>query len=157
MLKEMAEAYAKGKSGSVMSFKAVDLEALDKEIFTIDSLKRLESLHQVLILYLWLSYRFSVLFHPRETAIKLKNLCEARIQKCLNTIRFNRKRRRGERASSFMMESQAEEFAEEMVIGEEIGQDKGEPEAAPTISKVDLRKNYPQGQEQARSRLAEAA
>lgn len=89
--KAMAKAVAKGTSGSVLDIPGIDIEALDKVPESMDELQRLESLHKVLVCYIWLSYRFQATFTPREIAEEIKLQAEEMIQDCLNRIRYKRK------------------------------------------------------------------
>ena len=50
----------------------------------------LESIHAVIILYLWLSYRFPMNFRDREGAMELKTLCEVKIDTALSKTRHAR-------------------------------------------------------------------
>ncbi|KAI5799958.1 P-loop containing nucleoside triphosphate hydrolase protein [Geopyxis carbonaria] len=92
--RKMAECVADGLDGSLLRIPGIDLEILDQTPTTISDLKRFESLHKVLILYLWLSFRFPTTFTPRETAMELKALCEKKIETCLQTIKFTLKPRK---------------------------------------------------------------
>lgn len=51
---------------------------------------QLESIHAVIILYLWLSYRFPMNFRDREGAMELKTLCEVKIDTALSKTRHAR-------------------------------------------------------------------
>ncbi|PWN53247.1 P-loop containing nucleoside triphosphate hydrolase protein [Violaceomyces palustris] len=87
--------------------KAMDLSKQDKnglldgshdvfknpEVFNIDTLMRLESLHRSLSLYLWLSFRFPLSFCYRADTEKIKKRIEDSIEFCLQGIRFSRARR----------------------------------------------------------------
>lgn len=49
-----------------------------------------ETLHSVIVLYMWLSYRFPMNFRDREGAMELKALCEAKIDEALTSTRSAR-------------------------------------------------------------------
>jgi len=105
-VRKMAECVALGDDGSVLNITGFDLEALDVVPITTTDLQRLEALHKALIVYLWLSYRFPATFAPRETAQELKEMCEEKIEKCLQTIRFARKRfNHGQRVANQIAET----------------------------------------------------
>lgn len=57
-------------------------------------LRNLESIHRVILLYLWLALRFTASFNDIESAMKLKDECESIIQESLSIIRYNKKKGR---------------------------------------------------------------
>ncbi|KAI5786719.1 P-loop containing nucleoside triphosphate hydrolase protein [Pyronema domesticum] len=90
--RRMAECVAWAEDGSVLKLYDMDLEALDILPTTTEDLQRLETLHKMLIHYLWISYRFPATFHPRQTAEELKDICERQIEKGLQAVKFTRAR-----------------------------------------------------------------
>ncbi|CAG8511518.1 7819_t:CDS:10 [Paraglomus brasilianum] len=71
---------------------------------TPEVLKELESAHRVIMLYLWLSYRFPDVFVSVENAIETKARCESLIHESLQTIQFSRKRTKFSRSKTRHME-----------------------------------------------------
>lgn len=55
--------------------------------FKVTDIAEYERLHSVIILYLWLSYRFPLNFRDREGAVELKVLCEEKIDLALRNTR----------------------------------------------------------------------
>ncbi|KAI1762920.1 P-loop containing nucleoside triphosphate hydrolase protein [Hypoxylon sp. FL1150] len=85
--------------GDLLDIPEVDLELLDKdeEEFRHDSaelLRRLESLHKTITLYLWLSYRYSGVFRSQNLAFHVKELVEARIDAYLSKVNVDAQQRR---------------------------------------------------------------
>ena len=73
--------------GALLDIKELSLEILEKSYR--DSplyLGQLESLHRALVLYLWLSYRFSGIFVSQAMAIHVKRLVEKEIDDILSEI-----------------------------------------------------------------------
>ncbi|CAG8436566.1 7159_t:CDS:10 [Funneliformis mosseae] len=60
----------------------------------IQSLSYIESKHRVIMLYLWLSYRFPETFLNIEEALEMKTRCEALIHESLQSLKFSRNRHR---------------------------------------------------------------
>jgi ATP-dependent RNA helicase SUPV3L1/SUV3 len=60
----------------------------------MQALSYIESKHRVIMLYLWLSYRFPETFLNTEEALEMKSKCETIIHNSLQSMRFSRKRHR---------------------------------------------------------------
>jgi ATP-dependent RNA helicase SUPV3L1/SUV3 len=88
-VKMFAKAVAEQTSGELLNFKEIDLEALDEPDGDPYSLTRLEALHKVLTLYLWLSYRFAGVFKTQKLAFHVKGLVEVKIDKALDSIEYH--------------------------------------------------------------------
>ncbi|ORX92474.1 P-loop containing nucleoside triphosphate hydrolase protein, partial [Basidiobolus meristosporus CBS 931.73] len=54
-------------------------------------LKNLEAYHRVILLYMWLSYRFPDIFNSSDSARQLKTTCEGLINESLRNMHFARK------------------------------------------------------------------
>ncbi|KAI1776925.1 P-loop containing nucleoside triphosphate hydrolase protein [Hypoxylon cercidicola] len=85
--------------GDLVDIPEVDLELLDTEEEKFlrnpaELLRRLETLHKTITLYLWLTYRYSGVFRSQNLAFHVKGLVEARIDACLSRIGMNRYKRR---------------------------------------------------------------
>ncbi|KAI5951841.1 SUV3 [Candida jiufengensis] len=79
---------------SVFDFEFLDLPLLSakpmisKNIhIPLDNVEKLESMHKLLLLFLWLSQRFPTLFIDKQSAMELKALVEKRISEELNNAR----------------------------------------------------------------------
>ncbi|KAL1389404.1 P-loop containing nucleoside triphosphate hydrolase protein [Phyllosticta capitalensis] len=90
LLIEMARCVGEHRSGALLDIPGFGFEALDmasEDLTTPEQrrmrLGRLESLHKSLVLYLWLSYRFSGVFTTRSLAFKAKEMVEEAIEKHL--------------------------------------------------------------------------
>ena len=77
---------------TVADIPEIPLEILDKPASPDrEYLAQLERLHSSLTLFLWLSYRFSVVFRDREMAMYARSLCEEKISTAL--VNFSAKPR----------------------------------------------------------------
>jgi ATP-dependent RNA helicase SUPV3L1/SUV3 len=75
---------ANNKPVSCVDIPEIPLEVLDVPMSgSREYLQGLESLHQSLILYLWLSYRFVAVFKDRDQAMYAKTIAEQRISETL--------------------------------------------------------------------------
>lgn len=84
VVQALAERVANNESGALLDIKEIDLSILDKTLETErDYLYSLESLHNILILYLWLSHRFTDVFTSREMVSYVKTLVEDKINAVL--------------------------------------------------------------------------
>ena len=87
-LPEIVAAFARcvgdNTSGALLDIPEINLDLLDEEI-RIDRnyMAGLEALHQALILYLWLSYRFAGVFINQEMAFYVKKLVEEKLDELL--------------------------------------------------------------------------
>lgn len=80
----MAKCVANQGGGALLDIPEIDLDILDQPMTAGRTyLSRLESLHKALILYLWLSYRFTGIFGSRAMAFYAKKLVEERIDQVL--------------------------------------------------------------------------
>lgn len=85
--KAFARRVANNESGELLDIPEIELSVLNEPVVNNDSyLNRLESLHQVLTLYLWLSYSFLGVFTSQSMAFYVKELIEARINEVLAMI-----------------------------------------------------------------------
>lgn len=87
-LPEIVAAFARcvgdNASGALLDIPEINLDLLDKEIrIDRDYMAGLEALHQALILYLWLSYRFAGVFMNQAMAFYVKKLVEEKLDKLL--------------------------------------------------------------------------
>ena len=87
-LPEIVAAFARcvgdNTSGALLDIPEINLDLLDEEIrVNRNYMAGLEALHQALILYLWLSYRFAGVFINQAMAFYVKKLVEERLDKLL--------------------------------------------------------------------------
>lgn len=94
LLKAMASCIAEGKSSDFLDLP-IPLEVLDK-VPSADKeyLGDLELLHKMVVLYLWLSYRFPHVFQSKPLANHAKTLVEEAIEKTLNEFSYTEKARK---------------------------------------------------------------
>jgi len=86
-LKAFAKCVADDSGGELLDIKEVNLELLDTPLADPkEQLNALESLHKVLTLYLWLSYRFAGVFRSQALAFHVKALVEKQIDDSLATV-----------------------------------------------------------------------
>ena len=85
---EIIVAYARcvesNTRGELLSIPEIPLEVLNETIrLDREYLRRLETLHKALVLYIWLGYRVAGVFLDREMAFHVKKLVEEKIQAVL--------------------------------------------------------------------------
>lgn len=95
ILAKVSQAYmrtaATNNSGHLLDIPEVNLEALELPVSgSKEYLHELESLHQALILYLWLSYRLGGIFTDRTLAQHVKSMVEERMIRALSEFSANR-------------------------------------------------------------------
>ena len=87
-------ANSKDYSSNLLDIPTIQLEILDREVTTDRKyLSQLETLHQALILYIWLSYRFAGVFRTQAMAVHVKEMVEERIDKVLAQVSYQRKQK----------------------------------------------------------------
>lgn len=83
-LRTLAECIADGKSGNLLELPNLPLNVMDEPARGDRSyLYSLEQLHKMVVLYLWLSYRFPNVFTTRSLAVYTKKLLEDQIENTL--------------------------------------------------------------------------
>ncbi|KAF2103095.1 P-loop containing nucleoside triphosphate hydrolase protein, partial [Rhizodiscina lignyota] len=96
LLVSLARCVADQKGGSLLDLppEQLQLELLEQPADgERSSLRRLERLHKDIILYLWLSYRFSGIFSTRQLALYVKGLVEKKIEETIAKMSFNERSR----------------------------------------------------------------
>ncbi|CAF3640810.1 unnamed protein product [Fusarium graminearum] len=93
VLRALASVVAKNGSGDLLSIKEIPLENLDIDLKTfrgkpIEYLHKLESLHQAINQYIWLSYRFSGMFRDQALAFHVRSLVEEKLIETLEKLDF---------------------------------------------------------------------
>ena len=116
-----AECVGNQGGGELLQIPALNLHLLDVEIDKIKQsqnfrthLADLESLHKSLVLYLWLSYRFSGVFTSQMLAFHVKRLTEEKIDEALDnfwTHRLLKQRQEGQQIK-------LQEFGQDILSGE---------------------------------------
>jgi ATP-dependent RNA helicase SUPV3L1/SUV3 len=94
VLIELAKCVADQSSGHILELTTLKLELLDinpTEYFkgSAQYLKETEALHKAITLYLWLSYRFTGVFHSQQLAFHIKELAEKKIDECLAHVNWD--------------------------------------------------------------------
>lgn len=80
ILAAYARCVGENASGELLSIPEIPLDVLDEEVRPDrEYMRRLEALHKALILYLWLSYRFTGVFVDQDLAFYVKRLTEEKI------------------------------------------------------------------------------
>ncbi|KAK3294880.1 P-loop containing nucleoside triphosphate hydrolase protein [Chaetomium fimeti] len=92
-LQSFANCVAELGSGRLLDFDTFDLNVLDEVRPSMAAeqakyLQRLESLHQTITMYLWLSYRYQGVFQSQNLAFKVKTLVEEKIANHLEKLSF---------------------------------------------------------------------
>ena len=83
-------------SGALLDIPEINLDILDKKMrIDRDYMSGLEGLHQALILYLWLSYRFAGVFINQAMAFYVKKLVEEKLDKILTEYSSSKAIREG--------------------------------------------------------------
>ncbi|ESZ89912.1 hypothetical protein SBOR_9701 [Sclerotinia borealis F-4128] len=90
VLKAFAGCVANNTGGHILDILESNLKLLDEDPDTFDHqtqreryVRSIESLHKTISLYLWLSYRFTGVFHSQAVAFHIKGLVEEKIDVCL--------------------------------------------------------------------------
>jgi ATP-dependent RNA helicase SUPV3L1/SUV3 len=96
---ELAQCVSNQTGGELLDLKSIPLELLEQDIHDYEDgvkiyLRRAETLHKSLTLYLWLSYRFAGVFRSQALAFHVKAMVEEKIDQCLADIRFDLNERR---------------------------------------------------------------
>ncbi|KAK0660712.1 ATP-dependent RNA helicase SUV3 [Lasiodiplodia hormozganensis] len=128
VLYNLAKCVADQKNGDLLDIEGFDWSLLDRPVTANRShLRELEELHKSIVLYLWLSYRFSGVFSTRALAFHAKSVVEDAIEATLNELTKTqmtlKKIRSRERTR---VESRAEEFSEELQRAEEADKEQQE-------------------------------
>ncbi len=88
-LQKLAQCIADGSSGSLLDLEVLPLKAMDETpSLNREYLYGLETLHKMLVCYLWLSYRFPNVFTTRALANYTKQLVENQIEKTLTEFAY---------------------------------------------------------------------
>lgn len=91
MLKAYAKCVANSGGGELLNIPELDLNLLDEGITKDKSyLSKLEMLHKALVLYIWLSYRFTGVFTDRAMAFYVKGIVEKAIEAVLAEVSLDK-------------------------------------------------------------------
>ena len=91
VIRALARTVGKRKRATVADIPEIPLEVLELTMSPKPSyLESLEGLHKSLIVYLWLSYRFTSVFMENDMAFHAKEMTEERIDTYLKTYSANR-------------------------------------------------------------------
>ncbi|KAF7860410.1 hypothetical protein EAF04_008536 [Stromatinia cepivora] len=100
VLKAFARCVADNTGGHILDISELDIGILDEDPDTFTSqeqreiyVRKVEGLHKNITLYLWLSYRFTGVFHSQALAFHIKRLVEEKIDLCLAKAEWQEKAR----------------------------------------------------------------
>jgi ATP-dependent RNA helicase SUPV3L1/SUV3 len=140
---EMARCVAEQSGGELLDLKSLNLEILDMDMYEYservsDYLRAVESLHKILTLYLWLSYRFAGVFRSQALAFHVKSLAEDKIDECLGEVLWDSETRlrkakarqrdieqRAKLSGATLDNQDAEDSGEHNVLVDDGNEDKG--------------------------------
>ncbi|KAL4728883.1 RNA helicase [Fusarium chlamydosporum] len=93
VLRALANVVANNGSGDLLDIKEIPIENLELDLNTFagksnDFLHKLESLHQAINQYIWLSYRFSGQFRDQALAFHVRSLVEDKLIDTLERLDF---------------------------------------------------------------------
>lgn len=87
---KFCEQIEQNREFSLLDLSKLPIEMLDqKPDFTMNTMKELEDMHKVTLLWLWLSYRFPYNLRPKSSAMQIKRLVEERIDMGLEHLTTN--------------------------------------------------------------------
>lgn len=120
ILQAFARCVSNMEGGELLDIPEIDLELLDTDEAALgnspEHLRRLESLHKTITLYLWLSYRYSGVFRSQNLAFHVKELLEARIDAHLANVSVDTAKRRA-KLERIRKEASKSERKKERVLG----------------------------------------
>ncbi|KAI9649852.1 RNA helicase [Ciborinia camelliae] len=100
VLKAFARCVANNTGGHILDISELNLEVLDVDPDALPDqrsrerhVRSIEGLHKNITLYLWLSYRFTGVFHSQALAFHIKGLVEEKIDLCLAKAEWQEKAR----------------------------------------------------------------
>ncbi|KAK4126232.1 hypothetical protein N657DRAFT_688813 [Parathielavia appendiculata] len=114
-LQAFAKCVAELGGGHLLDFDdVINLEILDEVRPSIPSeqavyLHQLESLHHIITMYLWLSYRYQGVFQSQNLAFKVKELVEEKIASHLESLSFVPEQQRSRRQRMRKLAAEVEE------------------------------------------------
>lgn len=99
IVRALAKRIAYNQSGELVDIHEMNLEVLDYSLHNYPQgreqyLKHLEALHKSIVLYLWLSYRYSGIFLSQTLAFHVKELVETKINEHLDRLDYSDENRR---------------------------------------------------------------
>ncbi|CAN8103100.1 unnamed protein product [Discula destructiva] len=94
IIRALAKCIGHNLSGDLLGIKEIHIDMLEYNLDNYpqgpDSyLKHLEALHKALVLYLWLSYRYSGIFRSQTLAFHVKEMVEERINGYLDRLNYS--------------------------------------------------------------------
>ncbi|KAI0395888.1 P-loop containing nucleoside triphosphate hydrolase protein [Xylariaceae sp. FL0594] len=128
VLQSLARCVSAMEGGDLVDIPEINLELLDEgrvsDYSEADHLRKLESLHKSITLYLWLSYRFSGVFRSQALAFHVKDLVEEKISDHLSRITMSSETRR-RRIESMRRSAELAQRQKEQVLEEGLGEEAG--------------------------------
>lgn len=131
VLQNLAKCVADQTNGNLLDVEGFDWTLLDRPVSADRRyLHDLESLHKAIVLYLWLSYRFSGVFSTRALAFHAKSLVEQAIEATLDELTRTRVSlesiKRQQRVQEQRNQLAEEMLSAELANGEQSQDDSGE-------------------------------
>ncbi|KXX76115.1 ATP-dependent RNA helicase suv3, mitochondrial [Madurella mycetomatis] len=125
-LKAFAKCVAEMGSGHLLDFDEIDLDVLEAPRPTTAAeqgqhLHRLESLHMIITMYLWLSYRYQGVFQSQNLAFRVKEMVEAKINEHLENVSFVPEIQRYRRHKMRMLAAEQEQKEKQFLGTDEAG------------------------------------
>jgi ATP-dependent RNA helicase SUPV3L1/SUV3 len=125
ILQSFAKCVSNMDGGNLLDNPLLEFELLDimKDEYALGAseyLRRLETLHKAITLYLWLSYRYSGVFRSQKLAFHVKSLVEERIDQSLDELSESDSRHRARTAGIRRKARMAEINREKILSGESV-------------------------------------
>ncbi|PKS09775.1 hypothetical protein jhhlp_004396 [Lomentospora prolificans] len=171
ILKAVARCIAERKGGHILDMKEIHLELLDANLDALPPTKRtmylqqLEALHQAVVLYLWVSYRFPRIFTAQPLAFRVRDLVQEKINEYLSSLNYaeedSTRRRRQRRLRAQMRDQMQKDLlgpgaAETVQIEEGPGRWEEEGHEEPLVQEAEEMSDVARAGEASANRQASA-
>ncbi|KAI1327534.1 P-loop containing nucleoside triphosphate hydrolase protein [Xylariaceae sp. FL0255] len=122
VLQALAKCVSSMEGGNLLDIREIELELLDVDwkktrLGASEYLRRVETLHKSITLYLWLSYRFSGVFPSQKLAFHVKDLVEEKINEYLAGVSVSdikaKKRREAARKEAQRQQEKRQQLLQE--------------------------------------------
>lgn len=135
IVRALAKRIAYNQSGELLDIREINLEVLEYTLHNYPQggeqyLKHLEALHKSIVLYLWLSYRYSGIFLSQTLAFHVKELVETKINEHLDNLDYSDEHRKQRLAENRKAVRKARRAANRVL---EEGNITTEPRATPAV------------------------
>ncbi|KAB8297714.1 hypothetical protein EYC80_001521 [Monilinia laxa] len=145
VLKALARCVADNTGGHILDIPELNLElldvdpdAFDRQKQRVDYVRSIESLHKVITLYLWLSYRFTGVFYSQALAFHIKALVEQKIDSCLAKAEWQEKAKMKalKRNNKLLMALAPEQMQQEGLESAPVGDDFSVVEVSEDVERL---------------------